>query len=200
MPFQPVPDCARIEIRANSGGIAIENTLNAQFAGAILQADIDELTEVVDEFVGENFLPVWSASLTYIETYARALDGAIDVESTNNANAGVGGSIVEPEPNNVSFPIKFTTGLTGRSARGRNYWMGMVTNQTFSPSTADAGFVAGVVALYEGLFAAMLTVGWTAVIVQRYANNVLLTNGIPRPITDVGYSSLKLASMRGRLK
>jgi len=118
---------------------------------------------------------------------------------TADSAAGTEGTLTSPSvPGNVTWCVKFLTGLTGRSYRGRNYIMGMTEDATVG-NQMDAGRAAAFVANYEALLDLVDATDFTWVVLSRVQNNVPLANAIGAPIINVGYTDLNLDSQRRRL-
>lgn len=199
MAFVPVPDTAQLEIRCAQFGVPAEWVLNFRTNTVIDQEGLDELTALVDGFVAEEFIPFWHASTFYRETYAKSLENIVDIESVNNDSSGFGTASGAAQPNQTSFAIKHTTGFTGRSARGRSYMFGMTAGMLFDGNTVTAAYADAMVGKFDDLRTAALAIGWTFVVVSRQSDNVPLTTGITRAVTESGYADLQIDTQRGRL-
>lgn len=164
------------------------NTL--YFAGAVdwTQALLEELAEAVIDWWQIECKPQLSDSLTLVSVEARDL-GAIDSYVIEEQCTGdCVGDVTDPGlPGSIAMVIKFSTGLAGRSKRGRNYVMGwgetrVTGNEFVDPAAPD------MVASYEALagYAGTANSG-THVVFSRVGCDDIIAAGDIYPVT--GYSS-----------
>jgi len=93
---------------------------------------------------------------------------------------------------------KLTTGFSGRSKRGRQYFIGLVNTQLADPNHLLTGMVTALQTAYSALIDAISDAGWTMVIAS------FISGGSPRitaELTEVISSSVNatLDSQRRRL-
>ncbi len=103
-----------------------------------------------------------------------------------------------PLPNNVTLSVKLTTGFSGRSKRGRQYFIGLVNTQLLDNNHVILGLVTDLQDAYSALIDAISDAGWTMVIAS------FVSGGLPRTtalLTEVISSSVNqtLDSQRRRL-
>jgi len=201
MPFQSVPNCAVAEIVFSVNNVTVQNSPTfTHVGGAYDQSDVDLLSAAVDGWVSTEYLPLLSSTLSYVETHVRGLEDENDVESIDSTGAGVGGVATPPLPSNVAFCVRFTTGLTGRSARGRAFTPGVPnTILDADENFIGATFANNVVAAWEALPALLVSAGWSHVVVSRFTDNAPRTTGIFFPINGYSFSTRRVASQRQRL-
>lgn len=199
MAFQPAPNCVGVEIRCDLFGERVENTLNFELPGTPTASEVQEIAEQIEGWFVTSLLPGLSNQLFYVETYARSLHSASAPEFTANTNAGDPGGQTSPGlPANVTWCVKFLTGLTGRSYRGRNYMVGLCENQVVG-NTFDSTAAANFVAAYEDILTIQAGFDWVWIVLSRQQNNVVLTNAVGAPVIGVGYTDLFIDSQRRRL-
>jgi len=119
MAFQRVPETAEAIVRYTAGIKPVVMTFYARFIGGYSTSDLIALANNVDTRVGNNFLPIQTDDIVYNSTLVRGLDKINDEEVIDSDNTGPGGVVSKGLPNNVSYAVKRLSGLTGRSARGR---------------------------------------------------------------------------------
>lgn len=141
-PFIPAPKCASFELFYTFGSYVMENVLHTK-------SDIDYTDAMLQD--------VASRICTWDTNYARGIRGsgvnlvnirckalhASDAPLRDYIDAGnhagsYGGSVLPP---NATFCTSLRTGLAGRSARGRWYWVGLTTSHLASAYQISA--VAG---------------------------------------------------------
>lgn len=198
MPFQPIPNVASVEIRYDMpDAVRAENRIFFLQPAGYTLATVQALSQIVDNWVGTSWRGNLPSAVNYRETFVRGQTMEEDVQAVSADGAGPGLLNNPPLPNEVSFAVKFETGLTGRSARGRLYVTGLIENDVtgnlLSVTRANE-FVNSI----NTLFATAQASNWIPVVVQRINDGELLPAGIPRPIVDVGFTDLIVDSQRGR--
>lgn len=151
-------------------------TFYARFVGGYSLADIMNLAFNVDSGVGAFFLSIQALDSNYVRTEVRGLDNINDLSASNATNAGPGSNITGSLPNQVTYAVQRNAGLTGRSARGRVYWIGLSRDDL----SADENFLNAVdaiaiVAAVANMRGNLNMSGWIAVLVSRF------TGGVERP-------------------
>jgi len=198
MPFQPIPNVASAEIRFDMpDAVRAENRIFFLQPAGYTLSTIQALAQIVDNWVGTVWLDNLPTAVSYRETFVRGQSMEEDVQDVRNASAGPGTINSPALPNEVSFAVKFETGLTGRSARGRMYVTGLVEAEV-TGNLLNVARANNFVSALNALFATAQASNWIPVVVQRINNGTVLPEGIPRPITDVGFTDLIVDSQRGR--
>ena len=181
MAFQAVPDVVEVSVIYTMNGVPVQNTFYAERAGGYDLADVESLIDSIDNNVGIGWLPDQAVEASYVRTEGRGLAKENDVFASNNDSAGPGSAASGALPGNVTLSIKKESGLTGRSARGRSYWIGPPRGElkAADENEFETAYVALVVANID-LIRSTITglAGWQAVLVSR------ITNGAPRPFGE----------------
>lgn len=200
MVFQPVVNAAEAAIHGLLHGKPVTNVLNFAFTTEPTESDLQTLATTVDTWMGTTWLPDVSAEYEYLGTSAKSLISATAPYATAALGAGVGGRVeTTPVSNQVSFAIRFTSALTGRSNRGRFYVAGLTDGDFSSPNYVDISRVSAWVTNLGTLQAACLAVDFTLSIVSRVQGGVRLDFGELIPVTAIGFSDLRVDTMRRRL-
>lgn len=140
--FIPAPNTARTRMVYSLDNQEVMNVFYFQAAASFTFADLTNLNAEV--------IAAWTADiraaqpaelrLEYVES--TALDNEPDFQVTTNVGLAGGYSVSQALPSNVTISIAFKTGVTGRSNRGRMFWLqlaeAMVTNNTLDPITASS--------------------------------------------------------------
>lgn len=184
MAFQRVPNTAEVAVIYTLNGIVCQNVFYGEFAGGYSLLDLQVLAGAVDAAVGVGWLPDQPAEATYLRCEVRGLDTEFDLFTTDNTSTGVGTDVIPSLPNNVTFSIKKISGLTGRSARGRSYWIGIPRDKLKGTdenelTTAYTALIVANIELIRTTIAA--AAGWAAVLVSR------VSNGVPRTPTAITF-------------
>jgi hypothetical protein len=200
MPFIPVVDVVEVEVVGSKATKNVENTFYYKFPGVINQSDIDALTAAVASVVLANFVPQLPSDWVGVEVHARDLTSNIAVQSSDVSIAGAAGTVTgTPLPNNASFALKRVSGLTGRSARGRIYWMGLSDAQTSAPNVVGAPTAVALAGVLDTLDAAITLLGWQPVIVSKFTGGVARGAGVTFPIIHWLFTDLRVDTMRERM-
>lgn len=199
MAFQPVPNCASVEILGDYHGERVENTLYYLYPTTPTEADLQDLVDAIAPVVNGTMMPLLPPQWVGVQVYARGLSLAIDVQATNVTMLGVAGSFPSPGlPGNVTIAVKRSSGLTGRSSRGRIYWMGLPESEV-TGNSLSVGLGNQLPTTMEDIDGAALAEGWTPVIVSRRQAGVLLATALTYPITNWSLEDYRTDSQRRRL-
>lgn len=140
-PWNPL--AIQVEMRYTQDGQAVENTLYFLAPVAPGVDDLNELGASLFTWYTAAIRPLQGNTVNLNEIYLRSLAGAVAAEYTTVVpQPSPGTRIGTPLPNNVTLAVSFRTGTTGRSARGRNYILGLVEsdvdfNEVGGPVTED---------------------------------------------------------------
>lgn len=202
MAFQKVTDTAAIHINYTQNGEAVQNTFYAKLLGGYVLSDLIALAANIDDTIEADWRPDQVAEAVYVETEVRGLAIENDLIARDNTGGGPGTLVSAPLPNNVTISIKKESGFTGRSARGRTYWIGAPRTEldAANENLFTATYLATVVENVDKVRIAIGNVGlWTAVLVSRFANGSQRTEGVTFPWITTSNVDLIVDSQRGRL-
>ena len=180
MAFQPVVNAAEINVIYTLNAEIVQNVFYGLFGGAYTQANLQSLADDVGTTVGNQWLPLQPPEAIFLRTEVRGLTIENDFFASSLLGAGTGADIVEAYPNNVTFSVKKLSGFTGRSARGRCYWIGIPQDKTSAPDEnhlTDAYRDAVVAAVDQVRLKIDTVFNWDAVLVSRIANGVPRATG-----------------------
>jgi len=145
-PFIPAPNTARVRMVYTLYGQTIMNVFYWQGDAPLIAADLSGLVDEVHTAWTARFKPVQAADveLNYIEATA------LDTDSSPSVTASVGEAGTASGvsyPGGTTFAIKFSGGVSGRSGRGRMYWIQLHTAQITGDqvTSADAAAIVGLV-------------------------------------------------------
>lgn len=200
MPFIPATDCAEAVIRQTLNGVNVVNVVKFRSNTGYDQGDIDALATYISTEWAAEFLPLQTNALTYVRTDVRGLGNVEDLFGTSNVGSGNGtDSAGTPLPANTAFAVKFTTGLTGRSTRGRIYIAGLnaadldTDENTIKATKANAWVDAA-----EQVFA-NVPAPWVHVILSYFADGLPRSNGVTYTVNDYSYTDRRIDTMRRRI-
>jgi len=178
MAFQSVPQTAEIVIRYEGNQVTANNVLQAKLGGGYDLADLVVLADAVDAAIVADWLPLQTLDQDYISTTVRGLEFVNDVETVNNDGTGAGGDAASGLPGNVTFSVKKSSGLTGRTARGRVYWIGIPSDKlAANENQLLSGHAANIEDAVEAMRVAIAATIWDPVIVSRFLDGVQRPTG-----------------------
>lgn len=200
MAFQAVPDTAEVLTIFIANSISVQMTFYAEFPGGYSLADLTALANAADFSVGADFLPIMTQDILYDRTHVRGLSSIDDFEVSDQTFAGPGQVASGGMPNSVTIAIQRNSGLTGRSSRGRVYWVGLASSQL----TADENFVAtaSVTAIVSAIFNMRTQLdgsGWDPVIVSRFTGGAKRAVGVTFPWINTLAINARVDSRRDRM-
>lgn len=202
MAFQAVPDTAEIDIIYTQHGETMQNVFYAELPGGYTLTDLAALAAGIDSQVQGTWKSQQVIEAVYQRTEVRGLAVENDLIATNNVNAGVGILSGGALPNNVTLVVKKESGLTGRSARGRCYWMGCAQGllKTTDENEFQTTYVAAIVASVDSMRTQIASVGlWQPVLVSRFSGGVARTTGVTFPWVNSVAVNEVVDTQRGRL-
>jgi len=183
----------------NHIGQQCENVLYAQMAGAVSLTDLTDLAGTLVNWFDTQLQPLVSNGTQLVKVLCRDMtveSGAAIEFTTDLPMTGTGGSAL---PGNVTVCTKFSSGLAGRSFRGRSYLVGLpVGNNTGSANVLDAGYASDLDDAMEALIADITVDDRTFVVASFFHDNAPRTSAV---LTEIVAASVdtNLDSQRRRL-
>lgn len=200
MAFQSVPESVEIVVEYLVDESVSVNVFGARLTGGYVLTDLESLADAVDALIVSDWLPAQVEDADYVSTTVRGLESENDLEAVNVDGAGPGTLVEIGSPGNVTFAVKKVSGKTGRSARGRTYWIGMPRSAlTANLNRLDASAAAIIVAAVDDLRVAIVTEGWLPVIISRFAGGIKRDEGETFTWIDTVSVDLNVDSQRRRL-
>jgi hypothetical protein len=201
IPFIPVLHTASVELIFQNGAYLAENCFHVQWSDNFGPAQLTGVRNIFiawDSATGRTGrVPGWA--LTRVRSKAlHTSSGAIEDYTLPSPQAGTAGG--STQANNVTYAVKFQTGLAGRSQRGRIYVVGLSTTAMASPNgvvstTAAAGFVSS----YNTLIANLISAGYNLVVTSFRHDGAYRAEGQNSIITTAAVTDSYSDSMRRRL-
>lgn len=202
MAFQPVPNTVEIDMIFTLNGVAAQNVFYAELPAGYVLADLVALAAQIDVNWQGNWRTEQPGEVTYLRTEVRGLAVPNDLIATDATSTNPGTHISAALPNNVTFSIKKESGLTGRSARGRTYWIGVPTN-TLTPvdeNLLTQAYVDLIVANVDTVRTSILAVpNWLPVLVSRFTEGLPRAFGVTFPWISTTNVDRRVDTQRGRL-
>lgn len=202
MAFQSVPETAQISIVYTYNGEACINTLYGKKVGGYSLGDLAALAAQVDLQTETTWLPLQPSEAVYVRTEVRGLEDENDLVADDDSSAGPGTDVSDPLPNNVTFAVRKNSGFTGRSARGRLYWIGIPRNKTEATDENRLlqAYVDDIVDAVDDQRVGIDAVsGWAAVLVSRFQGGLKRPFGVTFDWVSTGAVDNIIDTQRGRL-
>lgn len=200
MAFIPVPNCVQARIQfLSTTSVFAENVLYFATSGVPTPTDLEEIGSDLYTWLLDSLMPVtaniWSATGVNL----RAMNEEEGISAFFNDGfpiAGGGGAV--PAPNNVSYTVTWSTGLVGRSARGRSYGVGVVNSNTVNGNRLSDAARDALQLRWEALRADMATAGHALQVVSFFEGGVPRTEGRKLVVLSTNVR-FPLATQRRRL-
>lgn len=203
MPFIPVPNTVELvaTFRNTVNFNNVKNVINwKKRSGAVVAADLDVISGYYATWwqaAGNDHV---SNQISLVQIDMRDLSSEASYVEVNPIASpplgALGGAVM---PMSVTMAVKFTTGLAGRSYRGRLYFVGLAETEVvgdFVNATAAEAIRVAYDGLRTGAFAAT---GYDMVVVSRYHNKAPRETGIASVITGVSLTDTRVDTQRRRL-
>lgn len=197
-PFQPVPDTASIELIYEINGGKAENVFHVKKDTPFTAIDLVAAAGIFNTWWNAYLKPQQSNDVTLSKIVCKALDtdSSPAIEFTSGLpDTGAINDVAAP--GNVTLAVKWSSGLAGRSYRGRTFHIGLCVTQLMRDhvgTTLQEALHDAYVALLDAVSGGDLTL----VVVSRFHNNARRTTAVTTPITGVSVEST-LDSQRRRL-
>lgn len=200
MPFvgnENVAQCNVVHLQDNQ---VLENTLYFFSTTPITEARLYELASALGTIWVDVFMPLKCSQVRLNEVNAMQLVPVpAPTAAWSPASPVVGGDSNAASPNSVTLAISLRTGLSGRSYRGRNYWIGL-TEPTVTNNLVDSGLIGDILAAYSLLIGPdAVAESWTWSVYSRYVNNTPRETGTSIDVSSVGTTDNVVDSQRRRL-
>lgn len=178
MAFIPLPNTAQVAMRFLQDNQELANVYHVTYGGS---ADATLLEEI-----GERFISWWDAAMQPFVSATVSLREVAVVDQSVANGVGVlvttglplnGGNVNGAMPNSTTVAVKWPTGRTGRSFRGRTYHIGLTENQVLN-NNLDPAAASSLRIAYQTLLEENKSALTPLVVASRYTNNAPRTEGI----------------------
>jgi len=201
MPFQPVPFGAQMLLRFTSAdgsrflGANIWNfrALNSPISAGAL----NDLAIAIATAWETDFAPLVPEGVALASIEGRSLE--TEEAPYDLLVVGVPGEVVTPVlPANVTLAVSMRTGTTGRSRRGRFYWIQLGESQV-GGNTVNSGLLTSIREACEAMAVATNGADFDWSILSRTTNGEPREEGALFPITAWGFTDAFVDTQRRRV-
>lgn len=200
MAFIPVPDCAMITLHWQSGlGTAAINRLFVFTPNPTTLEDLEEIGDAMYDVIVAQIIPATFPSWQLTGITVRDMSEAEGLEFEDENSYPVVGEQdgLAMTPQQVSYTITLSTGLVGRSARGRIYGVGLPLEYTNGNRLTDPA-QAALQSRWNLVRTAMETAAHALQVVSFVEGGVPRTEGRALPVLSI-QARFPLATQRRRL-
>lgn len=165
----------------------VSNVFHVESGGDWTTAALELLADTLVTWAVTELIPNMASTVTLEHVEAKDIGGeageavVVPCIGTCSGNGTNGPAL----PNNVTVAVKWLTGLSGRSFRGRTYHIGLTENQVTDNELVpifDATLSDAYLALLDAIAAADPT--WEMVVASFVADGVPRVTGVTTPILD----------------
>jgi len=199
MAFIPAPNGAMVKVYGDMFGETVITTFPFRFNDEPVIENLEFLAGKIDDWMNDSWLPIVGAQYSYVRTTVIGLSFEEDLFTEITLSAGNGADMGDPLPNNVTLSVKRSSGLTGRSARGRVYVPGITSTMLSAPNVIDSTFSDAFAAALNLLVDPTFATDWQHVIWSYQHNGAPRSEAFPYGIDLYVAVNLVLDSQRRRL-
>jgi len=197
-PFIPAPNTARVRMVYSLFGQTIMNVFYWQGDAPLIAADLSGLVDEVHTAWTARFKPIQAndVELLYIEATALDTDSSPSV-TLPVATAGTASGI--SFPGGTTFAVKFSGGVSGRSGRGRMFYIQLHSAQISGDQVTAGDAAAIVVAIGEFFDDVETATGLTHVVTSYCHAGAWRTTASNTPVINYIATDNNVDSQRRRL-
>lgn len=202
MSFVAFSACAEVVVtfKHNTLGTIMKNVFGVRHTNAQswTPGELSALGTAVNTWWSGGFRALCSNEISLTSVLCRDLSSEDSfVNEVLFANVG---TLASPAmPANVTFALKFLTGLAGRSKRGRLYFIGLGESQVAGNFVGVTPATAMVTALNTLKDTTLPALTAQLVVLSRFHDGVQRETGLYTPVTTIGYTDLRVDTQRRRL-
>lgn len=197
MAFQAVPNTIGVNVRGTANGKPVENTFYYKYVTPLIGSAMCALAADFATQIAADWLAQLPANVGITSIFIRDLASEFAEQCEYGFSALVGTASGEALPSLNTVAVARKSGLTGRSARGRIYWLGLSEGQVAN-STIDSGVLTAIAAALNGFDAVAVAASLVPVTVSRWADGVKRATGITFPTNPWVVNDVYVDTRRSR--
>lgn len=200
-PFIPAPNTASVEMIYTWAGVTCENIFHVYKGSPYSLADLQAVRALVWTWYTTSLRSLVTAGAALVRIRTKALDSDTGpLEDWAVTSGGQGTNTTGPNaPNNATYCIKLSTGLSGRSARGRWYFVGLNMGNLSSSVDVSTGLRDALVNALNTLRTNLAGGGHTMCVTSYRHLNAWRTTAVNYDIVTAVGVDLHIDSQRRRL-
>lgn len=201
MPFVPTASVISVELIYLVNTQLVENVWNVLSGTTpVDEAALDRIKAKFETWRVASLRPRQSTQCSAQKWVLRDLTSEASFAKEYAVTANAAGSFAQNAlPQNVTASIKYSTGLAGRSYRGRTFHVGLSLGQ-YADNRVNTGEITSLTTCYTALLTGLAGGGTvdTLVVLSKWHDGSLRSAGVATPITGVTVDP-NLDSQRRRL-
>lgn len=203
MAFQPVPGGIEAVLEFQMPDTTrVVNVLHVRYTGtgSIGNSELELVADPLNDWVIGNWKGIASNQAGCVGFTLRSLETQVAPTITFTYGAPQMGTVASGAmPNNVTIAIKLLTGLTGRTARGRLYHVGLAENQVLG-NFLTGTLVSTIQPAYDALRTRIAAVSdLSLAVLSRVENKVVRPAGVMYEVIQVALGDTRIDTQRRRL-
>lgn len=199
MGFVPLDGAVQAELRFILNGQQVENVLYFYTADGVSVGEMNNLADMLNDWLELHLQPTQASGAVFNELYLTDLTSQTGPTVSNTARNGTIGQMTTSPvlPGNATIAVSFRTNGRGRSARGRNYFIGLAEGNVVG-NVVDTGLVTAIEAAYNALLT-VVQFPWTWIVYSRTVDGADRAEGLAQPVTNAIVVDPYVDSQRRRL-
>lgn len=200
-PFIPAPNTASVEMIYSWGGVTCENVFHVRKGSSYSLADLQAVRGIVLAWYIATLRTYVTAGAVLVRIRTKALDtdtGPMEDYAVTASGGGLN-STGSNAPTNATYCIKLSTGLSGRSARGRWYFIGLNMGDVVTSVDISAALRINLVNAINTLRTNLTTGGHTMCVTSYRHDGAWRATAVNYDITTAVGVDLHIDSQRRRL-
>lgn len=200
MPFIPCNNTAKVELIYLDQGQRVENVFHVLCPTPPDATELNEIAEAFRDWWDVEMQPLTAHDVSLVLILARDLSTEAGTAIEFSDGLPLEGTGAGPLPNNVTVAVKWSTGLAGRSFRGRTYMVGLPNNSIDPDNTNQllTSYQTSLDTAFELLIDAMEDAGRALVVASFFHDNAPRAAGIVTVIQAASID-INIDSQRRRL-
>lgn len=194
MAFQPCPNTVQVRLQATLNGQQVENVFHVKTTSAPDLTDLEAIRDVVNDWALGPYTARLSNQLSWVQLIVTDLTVEGGAQIVKDMTGEGGGDIAEPvKTNQDTIAIKLNTAKSGRSFRGRFYYLAIPSTFYSGPNDFTSAFGAATISMAQALIDNLATAGYALGVLSRFHGVDANHKPIPRVeglITEVISASL----------
>ena len=201
MAFIPLPGTAQVEIVNTLHTPRTETVLHYTGGDATNLTALTNLAGAVNVLWQTHVAPLVTNQMLGQVVVATDMTQqfGFSVEVDNSTPGGIDNAVDPALPNSIALAVKKTTGLRGRSFRGRIYHYGLTESQVQSNQVEQSVADSILAAWTNFLTVTTADATWQMVVASRYENNLPRTTGVVTEVSTLTIVDNTVDNQRRRL-
>lgn len=198
MPFQPAIGVYGAHVRGTILGQDVENTFYYGYTGSPDAGDAQDIADAIGAVVAALWIGALPTAFDFREVYVRDLANEFAVQGVDTSISGLSGTDTgAPLPSYNTVAIARRSAFTGRSARGRIFWMALGETMVTGNAVGSV-FTDGMIDALIEQDAAVSLLGFPPLILSRRQMGVMLPEAVTFPLLTWAVNDQLVDTRRSR--